>query len=131
MRNEGIQNDAALARAAGLDASLISNWRSGKQQPSRRSLKRLAAALRTTPVNLYLVAGIDEREDLELGDAQEPTTWPRQFRELRDVYEAMAAAGRGDRVLEAIETLVLGLQAQLSQVDQSRTTHPSGRRRTA
>lgn len=121
-----IPNDAALARAADIDASLLSNWRSGKQQPSRRSLKKIAGPLRTRPAALYLMAGLDEREDLELSDADDLTVWPREFHELREVYEQYAAAARGDEVLDAIGTLVLGLAARMGTNDR-----PSRRRRTA
>jgi transcriptional regulator with XRE-family HTH domain len=127
MAAAGIPNDAALARAAEIDASLLSNWRSGKQQPSRRSLKKIAGPLRTRPASLYLMAGLDEREDLELGDTVDLTVWAREFHQLREVYEEYVAAGRGQEVLNQVGTLTAGLSAQLA----GSRDQPSRRRRTA
>jgi transcriptional regulator with XRE-family HTH domain len=59
----GFANDAALARAADLNASLISNWRNGKAQPSRQSLNKLAPVLKVSRMNLWIVAGIAEDDD--------------------------------------------------------------------
>lgn len=44
-------NQTALARASGIDKSLISRYESGKQAPSRRNLERIAAAV-GTPLSL-------------------------------------------------------------------------------
>lgn len=115
MQAAGLPNDATLARAAEIDASLISNWRSGKQQPSRRSLKRIAGPLNVRPAALYLQAGLDDLEDLEMTEAPDLTIWPAEFHELRDVFERFAAAGRGEEVLDAIGTLTLGLKARIGK----------------
>lgn len=44
-------NQTALARASGIDKSLISRYEAGKQAPSRRNLERIAAAV-GTPLSL-------------------------------------------------------------------------------
>jgi transcriptional regulator with XRE-family HTH domain len=124
MASAGIPNDAALSRAAGIDASLISNWRSGKQQPSRRSLKKVAAPLGVKPVALYLQAGLDAHEDFGLADAPDLTVWPREFHQLHEVYTRFAEQGRGQDVLDAMATLALGLEARIGK------PRPSGRRKT-
>lgn len=126
----GIANYAELSRLTGVSQHQFSNWRRGIAQPSRANLKRIFDVLGLkSPVTLYVAAGLDTTEDLALEATPDFTVLPKPFHDLREVYERMEAIGRGDKVLESIETLVLGLRAQLSQIDQGRKGHPSGRRR--
>lgn len=124
MRDAGIDRDSRLAAAGGIDPSLISKWRSGRQQPSRKSLKALAPALRVSPVMLYLAAGLDDAEDLDLTSGAD--SWPAEFHELRTLYERFEAIGRADVVRRDMGRLVAGLKAELAELERPR---PNSRRR--
>lgn len=120
----GFKNDAELAEAAGLNPSLLSRWRSGRAQPSRKSLKMLARPLRTTPVMLYIAAGLDEAEDLDV--TAEADRWPAELHDLRTLYERFEAIGRADVVRRDIVRLVAGLRAELAELAKP---GPNSRRR--
>jgi transcriptional regulator with XRE-family HTH domain len=122
----GIADYAELSRLTGVNQTQFSNWRRGITQPGRTNLKKIAPVLRVPPALLYVQAGLDQHEDLDITEAPDLTVWPREFHQLHDVYEAYAAAGRADEVLDAVGTLVLGLAARMGTNDQ-----PSRRRRTA
>lgn len=124
MQDAGIDRDSRLAAAAGIDPSLISKWRSGRQQPSRKSLKALAPTLRVSPVMLYLAAGLDEAEDLDV--TAEADSWPAEFHELRTLFESFEAIGRADVVRRDMVRLVAGLRAELAELEKPR---PDSRRR--
>lgn len=124
MREAGFKNDAELAAAAGINASLLSRWRSGRAQPSRKSLKQVAPVLRVSPVMLYLAAGLDAAEDLDVN--ADADAWPEQLHELRSLTERFDALGHGDTVRRDIARLIAGLRAELVDlVDDG----PNGRRR--
>jgi len=61
----GYRYDAALAEAAGISHTAISNWRNGKVRPSIPTLQRLAAVLDVQPSTLMAASGlvIDESGD--------------------------------------------------------------------
>lgn len=115
MTAAGIADYAELSRVTKVNQTQFSNWRHGKTQPGRANLKRIAPHLGVPPVLLYLQAGLDETDDLDLAEAPDVTVWPAEFRELREIYERFAAAGRGDEVLDAIATLALGLDARIGK----------------
>lgn len=124
----GIADYAELSRVTGVNQSQFSNWRRGRSQPSAATLKRIAPALDTPPVKLYIMAGLDSEADLDLSQEPDFSALPKAFHDLREVYERAAAAGRGDEVLNAMSLLVAGLNVQLVPV---RRDPPSGRRRSA
>lgn len=66
----GYATDRELARAAGIDPSMISNWRAGRHRPRPEALERIAAALQATASGLRLVAGLGERRGAGLPDPQ-------------------------------------------------------------
>lgn len=132
MQKAGIPDFAELSRITGVSQSQFSMWRRGMTQPSRRNLKRIAPALGLiSPVTLYLAAGLDEQEDLELGSQPDFTVLPQQFSDLRQVYEELKAIGREDVVLSSVSVLVAGLKAELANERAHRRDQPSGRRRRA
>lgn len=126
MAAQGIDNYAELSRLTGVSQNQFSNWRRGLAQPSATTLNRIAGALDTAPVKLYVMAGLNVEEDFDLSQEPDFTALPRPFHDLREIYEQAAATGEGDRVLEAILLLVAGLKAQLTP----KSGRPTGRRRT-
>lgn len=129
MDNAGIPDFAELSRLTGVSQSQFSMWRRGMTQPSRRNLKRIAPALGlNSPLTLYLTAGLDEQEDLELDSQPDFTVLPKPFLELLEVYEELQRVGQEDMVLSSIRVLVDGLKAQVRGVQ---AAQPSGRRRRA
>lgn len=128
----GIADFAELHRLTGVSQTQFSNWRRGISQPSRENLKRIAPALSLkSPVTLYLAAGIDEREDLELEAVPDFTVLPKPFLDLRHVYELAKSLGREDLVLSSISVLVAGLRAELNAEINQGKPQPSGRRKQA
>lgn len=113
MRNAGIPHAAELARRAGIDASLISKWLNGRQQPSRPNLKKVAAPLRVAPVNLYLMAGLDEEEDLEISGQFDLSTIGPELRELLDLdRDEATSTDERSLIREVAATLVAGIRAR-------------------
>lgn len=134
MTNAGIADYAELSRLSGVSQTQLSNWRRGLAQPSRQALKKIAPALNVPPVVLYIQAGLDAEEDLALESVPDFSALPKQFHDLRDAYERMAALGRGDDALRSIALLVAGLRAELAEVegiDERRRDQPSGRRKAS
>ena len=84
-----------------------------------------------SPVTLYLAAGLEEQEHLELEAVPDFTVLPKPFHDLRHVYEQAKALGREDLVLSSISVLVSGLRAELEAEINRGKPQPSGRRRQA
>jgi len=55
---EGYRHDSALAEAAGISPTAISNWRNSKVKPSYVSISAVARALNEQPNALATIAGI-------------------------------------------------------------------------
>lgn len=132
MEKAGIPDFADLSRLSGVSQSQFSYWTRGKTQPSRRNLKRIASPLGLrSPVTLYIAAGLDAEEDLELDAQVDFTVLPKPFQDLRHVYERAKAMGREDLVISSISVLVSGLNAELNaEIDRGKA-QPSGRRKQA
>jgi transcriptional regulator with XRE-family HTH domain len=124
MRDAGLPRAADLAAAAGIDASLISKWRRGIQQPSRKNLKAIAPVLRVAPVMLYLAAGLDEAEDLDVN--ADADSWPGGFHELRTLFERLDAAGSGEVARRDLARLIASWRTDLDELERAR---PNSRRR--
>lgn len=132
MDRAGIENYAELSRLTGVSQNQFSNWRRGLAQPSRETLRRITDALGLkSPVTLYLAAGLEEQEHLELDAAPDFTVLPKPLQDLHDVYERAKALGREDLVLSSISVLVAGLRAELDADLGRRQPQPSGRRKQA
>lgn len=132
MDAEAIETYAELSRLTGVSQNQFSNWRRGLAQPSRDNLRKIAPALGLrTPVTLYIQAGLDEQDELELGSEPDFRVLPKPLLELRDVYEQMKQLGREDVVLSSVSVLVAGLKAELANETARRGAQPSGRRKRA
>jgi transcriptional regulator with XRE-family HTH domain len=130
MDNQGIENYAELSRLTQVSQNQFSNWRRGLAQPSRENLRKIAPVLGlNSPVMLYVAAGLEDHEDLQMDGTPDFTVLPRVFQDLRELYEEMAAAGRGDEVIRSVSVLVSGLRAEFKSETQQ--TQPSGRARRA
>lgn len=133
MSAAGIDNYAELSRLTGVSQNQFSNWRRGLAQPSRENLRKVAPAVGLrSAVTLYLAAGLEDQEHLELDSAPDFTVLPKPFHDLRDVYEQLKDLGREDLALSSIAVLVGGLQAELAaEVSRRRGDRPTGHRRRA
>lgn len=126
MRNAGIPNAAELARQAGIDPSLISKWLNGRQQPSRGNLKKVAGPLGTSPVNLYIQAGLDDEEDLDISGQIDTTVVAAVYRELLDLdNDASTTDAERSFLRESVANLIAGVRGRRS------ASQPIGRRRSA
>jgi transcriptional regulator with XRE-family HTH domain len=132
MRRQGINDFAELSRLTGVSQSQFSLWVRGKTQPSHRNLKRVAQTLGLkSPVTLYVAAGLNTEEDLELDEQVDLRVLPKPFQDLRDVYEQAKALDREDLVLSSISVLVAGLKVELEAEIKRRKPQPSGQRKQA
>jgi transcriptional regulator with XRE-family HTH domain len=130
MREAGIQDFAELSRLTGVNQTQFSNWTRGKTRPSRESLKKITPALGlTSPLMLYLAAGLDEPGDHQLEQPPDFAVLPRPLQELYEVYERFAALGQTDRVLSAIQLVLPGLKAELAMVEGIHAPRTNVRRR--
>lgn len=82
-QQRGIRYDVALAEAAEISHSAISNWRSGKQKPSLANVIKLADALDVDRQDLAARAGVAEG----LARASVPTQLPPELELLIDQYQ--------------------------------------------
>lgn len=80
----GFRYDVALAEAAEISHSAISNWRAGKQRPSLTAIRKLAAALDVDQHDLAARAGVAEG----FAQASTPTQLPPELETLLDQYQA-------------------------------------------
>ncbi|WP_422744253.1 helix-turn-helix domain-containing protein [Micromonospora sp. WMMD754] len=79
----GFRYDVALAEAADISHSAISNWRSGKQKPSLAAITKLASALDVSAHDLAARAGVAEG----FAQASTPTQLPPELEALLDHYQ--------------------------------------------
>lgn len=94
----GFRYDVALAEAADISHSAISNWRSGKQRPSLTAITKLAAALDVNAHDLAARAGVAEG----FAQASTPTQLPPQLELLIDQYQT-ADPNRRAELLSKVE----------------------------
>ncbi|MFE9192020.1 helix-turn-helix domain-containing protein [Micromonospora sp. NPDC007208] len=88
----GFRYDVALAEAADVSHSAISNWRSGKQKPSLTAITKLAAALDVNPHDLAARAGVAEG----FAQASTPTQLPPELETLLDHYQTAESNRRAE-----------------------------------
>lgn len=128
----GIPDYAELSRLTNVSQTQYSNWRRGMSQPSRDALKKIYQVLGLkSPVPLYIAAGLDTIEELELAEQPNFTVLPRPLTDLIEVVEQLREVGREDVALSSIAVVVAGLRAELAAEIAKRTNQPSGRRRRA
>ncbi|WP_221449006.1 helix-turn-helix domain-containing protein [Micromonospora polyrhachis] len=96
-KSRGFRYDIALAEAAEISHSAISNWRSGKQRPSLAAIGKLAAALDVDQRDLAARAGVAEG----FTHASMPTQLPPELETLFDQYQT-ADPSRRDELLQRV-----------------------------
>lgn len=111
---EGFRTTAEMMRAAGLDPSLHTNWRKGKQ-PTMATLDKLALALGVSPTALYLKAGHLKESDLRARGEVDFTILPQEILDLIELYNMMTTGPGRRQLLEQIDIAVRGWQARLSE----------------
>lgn len=132
MERAGIADYAVLSRMTGVSQTQLSNWRYGKSQPSQPSLKKIAPALGVAPVNLYIAAGVNDSEELELSSRPDLRVGPREFQDLAELWDDPRLTDeQRSFVRRSVGTLVAGLSSELPKRDGTAKNHPSGGRRTA
>ncbi|MFG1898668.1 helix-turn-helix domain-containing protein [Micromonospora zamorensis] len=70
--NAGIERVADLSRATGIKPSIFSKWFAGTEQPSVRSLEKLAPVIRAPLPELLVLACRVRAEDLGMTTTPEP-----------------------------------------------------------
>jgi transcriptional regulator with XRE-family HTH domain len=118
MDGAGIKDREELSELSGVSPTQLSNYKSGKSQPSRKSLEKLAIPLRVPVRNLLLQAGL-----MSLDDFAEPpdlTIVPAQVRELLDLLaDERVTEGEREFLLSHVSVVVAGVRARLNVVDES------------
>ena len=132
MKRAEISDFAELSRLTGVSQTQLSNWRYGKSQPSQPSLRKIAPILGIAPVNLYIAAGVNDTEELELDRAPDLRVGPAEFQDLAELWDDPRLTDEQRSFLRrSIATLVAGLRAELPKHRGPAKDHPSGGRRTA
>lgn len=126
MAGAGIKDREELAELSGLSPTQLSNWKSGKSQPSRKSLEKMAKPLRVPLRNLLLQAGL-----MSLDDFAEPpdlTVIPAQVRELLDLLaDERVTEDEREFVLSHVSVVVAGVRARLDVAGEE-GSRPAGKR---
>lgn len=130
MRVEGIADRAELSRLSDVDQTQLSNWRRGKSQPSRGSLKKIAAVIHASPASLYLMAGLDEPSDLEMKSGLDMRQIPDALNELIDLYNSSSVNDDERRVL-LIQARSAALTVREMVADRLAPERPRASRRSA
>lgn len=132
MDRADVADYAELSRLTGVSQTQLSNWRYGKSQPSATSLRKIAPALGIAPVNLYIAAGVNDSEELELTHIPDLRVGPQEFQALAELWDdSRLTDDQRSFVRRSISTLVAGLRAELPVQVRSTKDRPSGGRRTA
>lgn len=117
---------AELSRLSGVSQTQFSNWRRGLSQPSRDSLRKVATALGVPPVKLYLAAGLNDAEELDLSGQVDMTVLPPEIQEFIAMYlDARLTDEQRRYARRVIADVTSGLRAELARSQ----VKPSGRRR--
>lgn len=126
MKIVGIRDRAELARLAEIDQTQLSNWRLGKTQPSKESLKKVARPLGVRPVVLYLAAGLMTADELDLETQPALVALPPELDELVNLYsdEALNNEER-ELLLSQARGISLGIRAMAAV---RRANEPARRR---
>lgn len=124
MAAEGIPDYAELSRRSDVSQTQLSRWKSGASQPSPDSLRQVARVLRVQPVALFLAAGLNVAEELELAEP-DFTVLPGEIKDLIDLWNdrSLSEAQRSD-LLRALSLLLQGIRADA-------TRPPTGGKRSA
>lgn len=109
MQVKGIRTPAELSRLSGVREGQLSNWRSGKNQPTKESLRKLAPVLGVPVLALEVAAGITAPEEIDI--QPDDRVWPAQLERAMDAYLRAAqhqpdlVPGLLERIDDAVEWL--------------------------
>lgn len=122
----GIEDFAELSRRTGVGQWQFSTWKQGKNQPSAASLRRIAPALGVTPLKLFLAAGVNDAEELDLSGQVDLTVLPQEIRDFIALYlDERLTDDQRRYARRAAAHLTAGLRAEMAKSQ----VKPSSRRR--
>lgn len=116
----GFRYDVALAEAADISHTSISNWRAGKQKPSLPAIMKLADALDVDATDLAARAGVAEG----LARASVPTQLPPELELLFDQYQT-ADPNRRVELLARVQFVTEWFEATSPRPGDGRTRRAS------
>ncbi|MEU4570819.1 helix-turn-helix transcriptional regulator [Micromonospora sp. NPDC023956] len=116
----GYRYDVALAEAAEISHSAISNWRSGKQKPSLTAITKLAGALDVSAHDLAARAGVAEG----FAQASTPTQLPAEIETLID-YVTTADGNRRAELLSRVAWVIEWFEATTPRSGDERSRRAS------
>jgi len=122
----GIPDFAELSRRTGVGQWQFSTWKQGKNQPSAASLRRIAPALNISPLKLFLAAGVNDAEELDLSGQPDLTVLPAEILDFITLYlDGGLSADQQRYARQTVAYIASGLRAELAKSQ----VKPSGRRR--
>jgi transcriptional regulator with XRE-family HTH domain len=111
MSEANISDYAELSRLSGVSQTQFSNWRKGTSRPSRESLSKIAKVLDVKPVNLWLTAGIADKDDLDLAEQPDLAVLPRELLDLINLWRTDALTDQEREFLRtSIAALISGIR---------------------
>ena len=113
LRTRAQLRDVEVADRAEISHSSISSWRTGRQRPSLRAIKKIAVPLRASAKSLAQIGGI---EYLDNADEPEAPILPVEFEELIDNYGRMNPDGQAD-LLRHVGMVNEWAEARLANAD--------------
>lgn len=102
MAAQEIPDRTTLARLAGIEPSLPSNWLYGYSKPSRASLRKIAPILGVDVRHLEVSAGLANPAEVGLAEGEQAEPTPRQLRVLIEHYNN-ADEGLRMQLLQRVE----------------------------
>lgn len=117
MDHTGIGDYAELSRLSGVSQTQLSNWRLGKSQPSTGSLRKIAAALNVAPVTLFLAAGVNDHDELEMAHRPDFRIGPPEFTALAELWDGDLTDEQRSFIRRSIATLAAGIRAERTRAD--------------
>lgn len=126
MDAEGIPDFAELSRRSGVGQWQFSTWKQGRNQPSAASLRRLAPALNVSPLKLFLAAGVNDAEELDLSGQIDLTVLPDEIKDFIALYlDVRLTEDQRRYARQTVAYIAAGLRAELAKSE----LKPPGRRR--
>jgi transcriptional regulator with XRE-family HTH domain len=126
----GISDFAELSRRTGVGQWQFSTWKQGKNQPSAASLRRIAPALDVPAIKLFLAAGVNDADELDLSDQPDLTVLPAEIKDFIALYlDERLTDDQRRYARQTVAYIASGLRAELAKSRDSGQVKPSGRRR--
>jgi transcriptional regulator with XRE-family HTH domain len=95
------KTDTEVARAAGLDPSSISSWRSGRQRPTTASLSAVAKVLKKAVQEAWAKAGMLAPADMAHAPSEDPHIQIIRASKLPKAAKDMLVAQRMEEIRQA------------------------------